>query len=245
MPVLEIRGVTKLFGGVAAVSDVALTVEENRIFGVIGPNGAGKTTLFNLISGYYSCDKGSILFDGREINGLPPEKIVSLGLGRSFQVTSFFSNMSVWENIQAAVLLKNRKGLSFFSNVALQVADETEMILNEVELLPKRNEIAKTLAAGDRKKLELGIVLGTGASFLLLDEPTCGMSPVETSATVDLIVRIARDMKLTVLLTEHKIDMVLGISSYIAVMHFGNIIAQGSPEEIRMNKSVQQIYFGD
>lgn len=245
MGILEIQGVTKLFGGVAAVSDVTLSVAERQIYGVIGPNGAGKTTLFNLVSGYYKCDRGSIRFRGEEINVLSPEKIVQRGIGRSFQVTSFFPEMTVWENVQAAVLLRTGKVWALFSNASSQDRSETEMILNEVELLPKKNEIAKTLAAGDRKRLELGIVLGTGSNFLLLDEPTCGMSPVETTATVDLILRIAQDMKLTVLFTEHKIDMVLGISSHIAVMHFGNIVAQGSPQEIRMNEHVQQIYFGD
>jgi branched-chain amino acid transport system ATP-binding protein len=245
MGILEIRGVTKLFGGVAAVSDVTLSVEESQIFGVIGPNGAGKTTLFNLISGYHQCDRGTILFKGQEINDLSPDKIVNMGIGRSFQVTSFFPDMTVWENVQAAVLLSTGKGWSLFSEAHSQARAETEMILNQVELLPKKNESAKTLPAGDRKRLELAIVLGTGSHFLLLDEPTCGMSPVETTATVDLILRIAQTMKLTVLFTEHKIDMVLGISSHIAVMHFGNIVAQGSPQEIRMNASVQRIYFGD
>jgi|UniRef100_A0A7C4EWY8 branched-chain amino acid transport system ATP-binding protein len=245
MPILELQGVTKLFGGVAAVSDVSLSVEPNQIFGVIGPNGAGKTTLFNLISGYYRCDRGKILFNGTQINGLAPNAIVAKGIGRSFQVTSFFPEMTVWENVQAAVLVKNRLSWSLLSNSSTACGEETEAVLNQVELLDKRRAQAKTLPAGDRKKLELGIVLGTGAHFLLLDEPTCGMSPTETSATVDLIMRITEQLKLTILFTEHKIDMVMGISSHIAVLHFGTIIASGSPEEIRMNDTVQQIYFGD
>ncbi len=245
MPELELHNVTKLFGGVAAVADVSLCVESNQIFGVIGPNGAGKTTLFNLISGYYRCDRGKILFKGEEIQGLSPEAIVAKGIGRSFQITSFFPDMTVWENVQAAVLVKNRQSWSLFSDVSNASRQETETILGHVKLFERKNELAKTLAAGDRKKLELGIVLGTGANFLLLDEPTCGMSPTETRATVELITMIVEQMKLTVLFTEHKIDMVMGISSHIAVMHFGSIIATGSPQDIRANETVQQIYFGD
>lgn len=245
MTVLELKGVTKLFGGVAAVADVSLSVESNQIHGIIGPNGAGKTTLFNLISGYYQCDRGKILFNGDEINQLSPDAIVAKGIGRSFQVTSFFPDMAVWENVQAAVLVQKRQSWSLFGDALRKSREETEAILGRVKLLDKKNETAKTLAAGDRKKLELGIVLGTGAHFLLLDEPTCGMSPTETSATVDLVTSITEEMKLTILFTEHKIDMVMGISSHIAVMNFGSIIASGSPEDIRRNELVQQIYFGD
>ncbi|MGB9615976.1 MAG: ABC transporter ATP-binding protein [Desulfomonilaceae bacterium] len=245
MPLLELQGVTKLFGGIAAVADVSLSVEENQIFGVIGPNGAGKTTLFNLISGYYRCDRGKILFNGAQISGLAPNQIVARGIGRSFQVTSFFPEMTARENVQAAVLVKNRLSWSLLSDASRACREETEAILRQVELLHKSNHPAKTLAAGDRKRLELGIVLGTGAHFLLLDEPTCGMSPTETSATVDLIMRITEERRLTILFTEHKIDMVMGISSHIAVLHFGTIIASGKPEDIRMNETVQQIYFGD
>ncbi|MCX5862668.1 MAG: ABC transporter ATP-binding protein [Desulfomonile sp.] len=245
MAVLETRGLKKWFGGVLAVAGIDLTVEKNEIVGVIGPNGAGKTTLFNLITGYYPCDEGRVMFKGRDITGRPPERIVSLGLGRSFQVTSLFPELTVWENVQATVLFTKGKGLSLFSSAAGQASEETERILSQVELIEKSAELSGTLAAGDRKRLELGIVLATGADFLLLDEPTCGMSPLETSATVNLIRKIAGSMSLTVLFTEHKMDMVFEISSSIAVMNLGSIIASGKPEEIRSNKGVQDIYFGE
>jgi len=245
MAVLETRGLKKWFGGVLAVAGIDLTVEKNEIVGVIGPNGAGKTTLFNLITGYYPCDEGKVMFKGRDITGRPPERIVSLGLGRSFQVTSLFPELTVWENVQATVLFTKGKGLSLFSSAAGQASEETERILSQVELIEKSAELSGTLAAGDRKRLELGIVLATGADFLLLDEPTCGMSPLETSATVNLIRKIAGSMSLTVLFTEHKMDMVFEISSSIAVMNLGSIIASGKPEEIRSNKGVQDIYFGE
>jgi len=245
MAILETRGLKKSFGGVLAVAGIDLTVEKNQIVGVIGPNGAGKTTLFNLISGYYPSDEGKVFFKGNDITGWPPERIVSLGLGRSFQVTSLFPELSVWENVQGTVLFTRGKGLSLFSRATGQAKEETARILSQVELLEKKDELSGTLAAGDRKRLELGIVIATGADFLLLDEPTCGMSPVETSATVVLIRKIAEVMNLTVLFTEHKMDMVFEISSSITVMNFGSVIASGRPEEIRNNKIVQDIYFGE
>ena len=245
MAILETRGLKKSFGGVLAVAGIDLTVEKNQIVGVIGPNGAGKTTLFNLISGYYPSDEGEVFFKGNDITGWPPERIVSLGLGRSFQVTSLFPELSVWENVQGTVLFTRGKGLSLFSRATVQAKEETARILSQVELLEKKDELSGTLAAGDRKRLELGIVIATGADFLLLDEPTCGMSPVETSATVVLIRKIAEGMNLTVLFTEHKMDMVFEISSSITVMNFGSVIASGRPEEIRNNKIVQDIYFGE
>jgi branched-chain amino acid transport system ATP-binding protein len=245
MVVLETQGLKKSFGGVMAVAGVDLTVEKNQIVGVIGPNGAGKTTLFNLISGYHRCDEGRVLFKGSDVTGWPPERIVSRGLGRSFQVTSLFSELTVWENVQATVLFTQGRGLSLFSSAAGQAVEKTEQILSQVELLEKKYEPSGSLAAGDRKRLELGIVLATGADFLLLDEPTCGMSPIETAATVSLIRKIAGSMNLTVLFTEHKMDMVFEISSSIAVMNFGTVIASGRPEEIRRNQRVQEIYFGE
>lgn len=245
MVVLEAKGLKKSFGGVQAVAGIDLTVEKNQIVGVIGPNGAGKTTLFNLISGYYPSDEGRVVFKGTDVTGWPPERIVPLGLGRSFQVTSLFSELTVWENVQATVLLTQGRGLSLFSWADHQAVEATEEILSQVELLQKKDELSGSLAAGDRKRLELGIVLATGADFLLLDEPTCGMSPVETSLTVDLIRKIAGSMDLTVLFTEHKMDMVFEISSSIAVMNFGRVIASGSPDTIRKNQRVHEIYFGE
>jgi branched-chain amino acid transport system ATP-binding protein len=244
MAILEIKGLRKSFRGVAAVAGIDITVEHNEIYSVIGPNGAGKSTLFNLISGYYRCDGGKVLFKGKEITGLPPEKIVEIGIGRSFQVTSIFPGLTVLENIRSTVLVNGGKGLSLFSFASKQATKESEEILSLVELLHKKNESAGILAAGDRKKLELGIVLATRPDLLLLDEPTCGMSPVETSGTIQLIRKIAREMSLTVLFTEHKMDMVFDVASHISVMNFGIIIASGKPEEIRTNKQVQEVYFG-
>jgi branched-chain amino acid transport system ATP-binding protein len=245
MALLEIKGLRKSFGGLAAVAGIDLEVKQGHIHSIIGPNGAGKSTLFNLISGYYPCDQGSVLFKGREITNLSPQKIVKLGIGRSFQVTNIFPKMSVFENIQSTVLFRKGEGLNLFSDSSVRYCEETETILSMVGLKDKAQTMAGILSAGDRKRLELGIVLATEPELLLLDEPTCGMSPTETSCTIDLIQEITKQESLTVLFTEHKMDMVFCISSYISVMNFGVIVAAGEPDQIRSNEKVQQIYFGE
>jgi len=245
MAILEARDLTKSFGGVAAVSQVTLAVEENEIYSIIGPNGAGKSTLFNLLSGRLPCDHGRVFFKGTEITGMPPEQIVRMGMGRSFQVTNIFPRLTVFENIQSTVIFQQGKGLNLFAPAKAMAINETESILEMVGLLEKRNEAAGVLSAGDLKRLELGIVLATKPDLLLLDEPTCGMSPVETTATIDLIKHIAVETSITVLFTEHKMDVVFSISSQITVMNFGRIIATGSPEQIRADGQVQRIYFGE
>ena len=228
-----------------AVAGVDLDVQDGRIQCVIGPNGAGKTTLFNLISGFYSCDEGQVFFKGQNITGLQPQQIVRLGIGRSFQVTNIFPKLSVLENIQTTILYKKKKGLKLFSDIKGMGEDETEEILSRVGLAHKADELAGVLPAGDRKRLEFGIVLGTKPDLMLLDEPTCGMSRVETTDTIDLIQQIAEKESLTVLFTEHKMDMVFSISSFITVMNFGAVIAAGKPDDIRANEKVQKIYFGE
>ena len=245
MAILEIKGLRKSFGGLAAVAGVNLEVQDGHIDSIIGPNGAGKSTLFNLISGYYPCDEGQVFFKGKDITGLTPQKIVKMGMGRSFQVTNIFPKLTVFENIQATIIYRIGRGVNLFSDVRKSVREETEEILSTVELLEQAHDMAGILSAGDRKLLEMGIVLATGPDLLLLDEPTCGMSPAETSKTIEMIKKIAQDKSLTVLFTEHKMDMVFSISSKITVMNFGAIIAAGKPDDIRANEKVQQIYFGD
>jgi len=245
MAILKIKGLKKSFGGLMAVAGVDLEVQDGRIQCVIGPNGAGKTTLFNLISGFYSCDEGEILFKGQNITGLPPQKIVRMGMGRSFQVTNIFPKLTVFENIQSTILYSKGKGLNLFSNLKGLEKEKTEDILSMVGLDQKAGEMAGVLPAGDRKRLEFGIVLATKPDLMLLDEPTCGMSRVETTDTIDLIQQIAEKQSLTVLFTEHKMDVVFSISSFITVMNFGAIIAAGETDEIRANEKVQKIYFGE
>ncbi len=245
MAILKAEGLTKSFGGLMAVGGIDLEIEENRIYSIIGPNGAGKTTLFNLISGLYPCDAGRVLFKNHDITGLSPDKIVNMGMGRSFQVTNIFPKLTVYENIQATILFRDGNGLRLLAKSAKMALDETDSMLSMVELLDKKDELGGVLSAGDRKRLELGIVLATKPDLVLLDEPTCGMSPTETTGTIELIKRIADETSLTVLFTEHKMDVVFSISSHITVMNFGRVIASGPPEQIRDDRKVQAVYFGE
>jgi branched-chain amino acid transport system ATP-binding protein len=242
--ILEVKGLRKTFGGVQAVADVNLEVPRGQIHAVIGPNGAGKSTLFNLISGYYRSDGGSVVFKGEEITRYRPQKIVKMGMGRSFQVTKIFPRLTVFENVQTAALLSAGHGFSFFSRSSKLLVHQTDEILSMVRLGHRSREMSGVLSAGDRKRLELGITLAASPDLLLLDEPTCGMSPQETNETIELIKKISAEKALTVLFTEHKMDMVFGIASYIMVMNFGKSIAAGTPTEIRTNLKVQEVYFG-
>lgn len=244
MAILEVRGLIKSFGGVRAVAGVNLEVSHGQIHCIIGPNGAGKSTLFNLISGYYRSDEGSIFFKGENITGYRPQEVIRMGMGRSFQVTKIFPRLTVFENVQAAVLYSRGYGMNVFSDSRKLLLDQTTEVLSMVRLSSRSRETSGILSAGDRKRLELGITLASNPDLLLLDEPTCGMSPMETSETIDLIRRISTEKSLTVLFTEHKMDMVFNVASYITVMNFGAIIAAGTPEDIRNNVRVQECYFG-
>ena len=244
MTFLEVKGLSKSFGGVQAVAQVDLEVSRGQIYCVIGPNGAGKSTLFNLISGYYRSDTGSVFFKGEDITRFRPQRIIRMGLGRSFQVTKIFPRLTVFENVQAAVLYSRGYGLNFYSPSKKLVLEQTEECLAMVRLTDRSKEMAGVLSAGDRKKLELGITLASAPELLLLDEPTCGMSPVETNETIELIQKISGEKSLTILFTEHKMDMVFSIASYLTVMNFGAVIAAGTPAEIRANARVQECYFG-
>ena len=244
MVILEVKGLKRSFGGVQAVAGVDLQVFRGQIHSIIGPNGAGKSTLFNLISGYYRSDEGAIFFKGEEITRYRPQRIIRMGMGRSFQVTKIFPRLTVFENVQAAVLYSKGYGLNLFSDARRLVVDRTEEILSMVRLSDRFREISGVLSAGDRKRLELGITLASNPDLLLLDEPTCGMSPMETNETIDLIQKISAEKSLTVLFTEHKMDMVFSVASYITVMNFGAVIAAGEPADIRANVRVQEVYFG-
>lgn len=245
MSLLKIQGLKKSFGGLTAVAGVDMAVPKGHIYSIIGPNGAGKSTLLNLISGCYSSDEGHIYFNDRNITGFSPQKIVKMGIGRSFQITNIFPGLTVYENVQATLLYTKGQGKRLFAEAKKLFRKETEEVLSLVGLIDKADEKAGILAAGDRKRLELGIVLGTDPVLLLLDEPTCGMSPNETADTIHLIKKIVQEKSITVLFTEHKMDMVFSIAAHITVMNLGLVIASGPPEEICNNKEVQRIYFGE
>lgn len=243
--ILEIEGLQKHFGGVQAVNRIDLTVRKGELHSVIGPNGSGKTTLFHLISGFHRSDGGRVLFNGEDITNLRAERIWQKGIARVFQRTSLFRRLSVMENVRVAILSRAGKRWDFFSQASKLATEETLKVLDAVGLSPQRATIADTLAHGDQRRLELAICLAGGPKLMLLDEPTSGVSPEEVFGMVELIGKMNREQGFSILFIEHDMDVVFSISHTISVMHQGNIIAQGKPEEIRNNDEVQRIYLGE
>jgi branched-chain amino acid transport system ATP-binding protein len=241
----QVEQISKSFGGLMAVDRVSFHLEKGELSSIIGPNGAGKTTLFNLLTGHLKSDSGQISFKGNEITGLPPHRICRKGIGRSFQRTNIFPRLSTFENVQVAVMSWDRKCRNIFLRARNMNRKETEEILESVGLADMREMTAGLLAHGDQRRLEIGIALGSHPELLLLDEPTAGMSPEESSKTVDLIQRLARERGLTLLFIEHDMNAVFSISEKIRVMHLGKIIAEGEPKEVRANQEVQRIYLAE
>jgi len=243
--VLEISGLSKSFAGFRAVSDVHLTVETRQIAAVIGPNGAGKSTLFNLITGHLRPDSGRVRLDGRDITGAAPYRLCRMGIGRSFQRTNIFPKLTVFENLQAALLVHRGRGLNFWSLAESFYREETAALIASVGLDGEENTVAGTLSYGNQKQLELGLALASDPDMLLLDEPTAGMSANETHDTIRLLERIAADRGLTLLFTEHDMEVVFSIAQKIAVLHQGRIIADGAPAEVRRDPEVRRVYLGE
>jgi branched-chain amino acid transport system ATP-binding protein len=242
---LRVENVTKSFDGFVAVNNFNLTVEPGQMACIIGPNGAGKSTAFNLITGHLQPTRGRIFFRDREITGFPPHEICQMGVGRSFQRTNIFPRLSVFENVQVAVLSHAKKTLNFFTPAKKLVQNETYQLLEDVGLVDEAQSISGTLSYGFQKQLELGIALASEPELLLLDEPTAGMSPQETASSIELIGKIARDRGLTLLFTEHDMDVVFSIAEKITVLHQGEVLAEGLPEEVRTNPEVQRVYLGE
>jgi len=241
---LQVETVVKSFDDFLAVNGARLSVQKGEIVAVIGPNGAGKTTLFNLITGHLHPDRGKILFQGEEIGALPAYEICRRGIGRSFQIVNVFPRLTVFENVQVAVLSHEKKSSVLFRPARRLAQGATRDLLEGVGLAGKGNEIVGALSHGDQKVLEIALALGNEPELLILDEPTAGMSPEETFATIELIKRLARTRGLTILFCEHDMDIVFSISGSIMVMHQGRTLIQGKPEEVRANPEVQSAYLG-
>lgn len=241
---LEISGLSKSFGGFRAVTNVSLTVKTRQTAAVIGPNGAGKSTLFNLITGHLRADNGTVRLDGRDITGASPHRICRMGIGRSFQRTNIFTKLTVFENLQAAYLVHHRRGTNFWGRSEAYYRDETTRLLNSIGLAGQENTIAGTLSYGNQKQLELGLALASDPQLLLLDEPTAGMSAAETHETIRLLERIAAERDLTLLFTEHDMEVVFSIAEKIAVLHQGMVIAEGTPDVVRADPEVRRVYLG-
>jgi branched-chain amino acid transport system ATP-binding protein len=227
-----------------AVNGANLTVGKGEIVAVIGPNGAGKTTLFNLITGTLKRNRGRIIFKGEDISELPPYEICKKGISRSYQIVNIFPRLTVFENVQVAVLSHHRRSSNLFRPAQTIAIEETRSILETVSLLDKEKNIAGSLSHGDQKILEIAIALGNEPELLILDEPTAGMSPEETQATMELVKGFGKQRGLTILFCEHDMDIVFSIAQSIMVMGHGQTIVQGTPEAIRSNKEVQEAYLG-
>ena len=241
---LQVESLTKSFDDFMSVNGTNLTVGKGEIVAVIGPNGAGKTTLFNLITGALKRDRGKIIFKGEDISGLPPYKICKKGISRSYQIVNIFPRLTIFGNVQVAVLSQQRRSSNLFRPAQNIAVKETRTILETVGLLDKENNIAGSLSHGDQKILEIAIALGNEPELLILDEPTAGMSPEETLATIELIKRLAQIRGLTILFCEHDMEIVFSIAQSIMVMRQGQTIIQGKPEEVRNNPVVQEAYLG-
>ncbi|MBV1866114.1 MAG: ABC transporter ATP-binding protein [Rhodobacteraceae bacterium] len=244
MMMLEVENATKMFGGFVAVNKVNLTVAEGETHAIIGPNGAGKTTLFNVVSGLITPEEGSVTFRGKKLNKMRPHDIVNVGMARSFQRVNIFPRKTVFENVQVALLVHAKLHFNPFRQAAKLYHDEGMELLALVNLEDEADRRAGELAYGRQKQLELAVALAANPKLLLLDEPTAGMSISETKASIALINEIVEKRNLTLLFTEHDMNVVFEIADRISVLHHGEIIATGLPDEVRDNEEVKRIYLG-
>ncbi len=242
---LRVEKLEKSFDGFMAVNGVELSLDKERVVAVIGPNGAGKTTLFNLITGHLSPTRGKVWFKNQDITGLAPHRICHKGLSRSFQLINIFPQLTVYENVQVALLSQQKKVLKMLTPSKAMLEEETYSILEKVGLADYAGIQCTYLSYGDQKILEMAIALGNKPEMLMLDEPTAGMSPEETISTLRLIRDLAEKEKLFILFTEHNMNVVFDIAEKIMVMQQGRTIAQGLPAEVRADKQVQAAYLGE
>jgi branched-chain amino acid transport system ATP-binding protein len=241
---LSLRNVGKAFGQMQIIRGVNLEIAKGERHAIIGPNGAGKTTLFNLISGRFRLSTGEILLDGARVDGLPPHKINRMGLSRSFQITSIFHRLSVFENLRCALLWSMGFGYSFWTPLWRQreLNEKTNAMLEDLGLMSRHDTPAGLLSYADQRALEIGMTIAGGASVILLDEPTAGMSNTETDNAVALIRRVSKGK--TLVMVEHDMKVVFDLADVITVLVYGQVIASGPPAVVRANPAVQEAYLG-
>lgn len=251
-PILTAENVTMRFGGVTAVSDLSLKVDEGSIVGVIGPNGAGKTTLFNVLSGFYTPQEGDVRFAGKSIRGRKPFEICRMGMARTFQNIRLSPHMSVLENVMVGCHVRRRcpwwmapLGLPTYYKEEKAITDKARDLVEHLNLAEYMDEKAGSLPYGAQRRLEIARALATEPRLLLLDEPAAGMNPQETNELKDLVLQIRADRDLSILLIEHDMGMVMSLSDRIYVMEYGSRIAAGTPAEVRSNPRVIQAYLGE
>ena len=241
---LEVSGLKKSFGGVAAVKGVDFSIAAGEAVALIGPNGAGKTTTFNLINGQITPDAGRVNLHGADITGIAPEQLFRLGVARTFQITATFASMTVRENVQMALVSYERRAHSAVALATRECLLNASRLLTAIGLEDQAHRVASELAYGDLKRLELAMALANNPRLLLMDEPTAGMAPAERNLLMQLAVQTCRDRNVALLFTEHDMDVVFGFSDRVIVMNRGRIIAQGSPSEVRANEEVRAVYLG-
>ncbi|MFO2549887.1 ABC transporter ATP-binding protein [Alicyclobacillus cycloheptanicus] len=242
---MRVVELTKSFGGYTAVNGVNFTVADGEVRAIIGPNGAGKTTLFHLLSGHLKPTRGQVLLDGVEIGGRAPHHIARRGVSRAFQTTNIFPSFTVFDNVLVSVLAHHRRQFHFWGRRDAEMVKRVLNILEMVHLADAKDQLASTLAHGDQRALEVAIALGSEPRVLLLDEPTAGMSPYETQEMIRLLQHVIADRGLTVILSEHDMDVVFGLAHRITVIEAGSVLAEGTPEEIRNNPDVIRAYLGE
>ena len=245
-PVLETRDLTIRFGGHVAVNAVSCGFAAGTLTAIVGPNGAGKTTYFNLISGQLAASSGEVLLNGRKLAGMPASARTAAGLGRAFQLTNLFPNLTVRENVRLAVQARAGVGLDLWNlwSGRGELLQKTDRVLEQVALAAKRDALASSLPHGDQRKLEVGMLLALEPAVFMFDEPTAGMSVDEVPVILDLIRAIKQDKSRTILLVEHKMDVVRELADRIIVLHNGTLMADGEPEAVIASPVVQEAYLG-
>ncbi|MDI6761458.1 MAG: ABC transporter ATP-binding protein [Thermodesulfobacteriota bacterium] len=244
---LRTEKLRKYFGVVSAADDVNLTIEKGRLTSVIGPNGAGKTTLINLLTGNILPDSGKVFFNGEEITRLPIHKRVKKGICRSFQIMNIFPKLSVYENLQIPILSYLNRSMRFYrpAHCHIDANERVDQLLQEIGMTDKRDLLAGTLSHGDQRLLEIGLAMAPEPKLLFLDEPTAGMNPVERVRVLENIRRLSIEKESTFVIVEHDMDIVFSLSDRIVVLHRGQILADGTPEEIKGNEDVRKVYLGE
>lgn len=242
---LSVQGISKSYGGVHAVRNVSFSVAPGELVAIIGPNGAGKTTCFNMLNGQLVPDSGDIVLEGRNLVGLPPHRIWRLGVGRTFQVAATLGSMSVRQNVQTALLSHQRRNYSMWARAERFQIEQADTLLARVGMREQAERRCAELAYGDLKRVELAIALANRPQLLLMDEPTAGMAPSERSALMDLAAGLAREDRIAVLFTEHDMKVVFGYADRVIVLHLGEVIAAGAPDEVRADARVREVYLGD